>query len=80
MNKDELEKTLDKIRPTITPFGCKLSVDSIDGDEIKLKMDCPPLDMFKVQGKTVSMQDEFKKKIIDRIQTGYASAKVTFIQ
>jgi hypothetical protein len=80
MTKEELEKILEQAKPFYAPFGCQLSIVSVAGDDVKLKMVCPPLDMFKVQGKLVSTEDELKKKIAARVTSGSANVKVTFVQ
>ncbi|MDD4601928.1 MAG: hypothetical protein PHQ46_12915 [Negativicutes bacterium] len=78
MTKEELEKLLAEIKPTM-PLIQSLELVSLEGNEIKLKVTGLPQDEFKVQGKVVKLDDEFKNKITGRIESSFKGAQVSFI-
>jgi hypothetical protein len=79
MTKEEIEKTLGNVKPLFIPYGCQLSLVDFAGDQINLKFTCPQLDVFKVQGKIVRMEDEIRDKISKRVETDIKDAKVNFV-
>jgi hypothetical protein len=78
MTKDEMEKLLAEIKTTM-PLIQLLELVSLEGEEIKLKVTGLPQDIFKVQGKVVKADDEFKNKIAGRIEAGFKGARVSFV-
>ena len=78
MTKEEVEKLLAEIKPTI-PLIQLLELVSLEGNEIKLKVTGLSQDIFKVQGKVVRADDEYKNEIAGRIEANFEGAKVSFV-
>ena len=78
MTKEEVEKLLAEIKPTI-PLIQSLELVSLEGNEIKLKVTGLSQDIFKVQGKVVRADDEYKNEIAGRIESSFKGAQVSFI-
>lgn len=80
MTNEEIEKiVVEQAKPLCVQYGCQISLQDAKDGKIKLKLACPPLDIFKVQGKIVKMEDELKKKILDRLEKAIKDSEITFI-
>lgn len=80
MTREEFKKAMEEQAKLICdPMGCKLELDGWSDKEIRIKMTCPPLDVFKVQGKIVTMEDELKKKMASRLALAANGAEIRFV-
>lgn len=78
MTKEEIEKLLAEIKPTM-PLIQSLELVSLEGNEIKLKVTGLSQDIFKIQGKVVRADDEYKNMIAGRIESNFEGAQVSFV-
>jgi len=61
MNKEEIKAVIDQFNQNPAIGGTSIELIDFDGKNLKLKLNCPSQDMFKIEGKLTSFADQTKK-------------------
>lgn len=77
MTKDEAEKILEQIKPMTG--ACNLELVDVKDDEIKLKLTCPDMGIFKVKGKIIDTNKEIRKQIEKILKSQFGEIKIKFV-
>ncbi|MBN2197826.1 hypothetical protein JW698_01350, partial [Candidatus Wolfebacteria bacterium] len=70
---------IDKFNQNPAIGGTSIELIDFDGQNLKLKLNCPNQDMFKIEGKLTSFTDQTKKFVEKYIKEKIGEINVIFI-
>lgn len=77
MKLEEVQKFIEELKPMLS--SCNLEVVKVEENKIQLKLACPDMGMFKVQGKIISAEDEVKKNVEKHFKNKFGEVEVGFV-
>ena len=79
MTKEEVKNIIDNFNQRPAVGGVSLELIDFDGNNLKLKLHCLSKDIFKVQGKVVTFEEETKKFVEKHLKTKIENVNIIFV-
>jgi hypothetical protein len=79
MTKEEIKSIVDEFNQRCSVGGTSLELIDFDGSTLKLKLNCPSKDVFKVQGKIVTFEEETKKFAEKQLKQKTGDINIIFV-
>ena len=79
MTKEEVQSIIDSFNKMPSIGGTSLGLIDFDGSNLKIKLECKSQDVFKVQGKVVTFEDEAKKSIEKYLKSQMGDINIIFV-